>query len=163
MSDDTSLRAEVAPSDIEAVRDIVTASGVFRPDEIEVAVELVEERLSRGEASGYHFVLAERDGRAVGYACFGPTSCTVRSFDLYWIAVHPLGARRGLGTRLLAEAERAMAARRIYVETSSRPDYAPARAFYESRGYRLEARLEAFYAPGDDKLIYVKVVDEGEA
>jgi hypothetical protein len=44
----------------------------------------------------------------------------------------------------------------VYVETSGRRDYAPTRAFYERAGYRPEARLADFYAPGDDKWIYVK-------
>jgi hypothetical protein len=47
---------------------------------------------------------------------------------------------------------------RIYVETSSRAQYEPTRAFYERRAYRKEVVLEDFYAPGDGKVIYVKSV-----
>ena len=46
----------------------------------------------------------------------------------------------------------------MYAETSSRALYEPTRAFYERCGYRAEARMEAFYAPGDDKIVYMKVV-----
>ena len=54
------FRTEPKPDDIAAIRRIVASTGFFRPDEIAVAVELVEERLARGlEASGYHFVFAE--------------------------------------------------------------------------------------------------------
>lgn len=159
MGSELRLRLEPRPSDLEAVRDLVAAAGVFRADEVAVAVELVEERLRRGEASGYHFVLADDGGRLVGYACYGPIACTLHSYDLFWIAARPDRAGRGLGTRLLAEAESAMGAMgasRVFVETSSRPEYAPARAFYEARGYRREAELQHFYAPGDHKVVYVK-------
>ncbi|MGH7286410.1 MAG: hypothetical protein ACREI8_00100, partial [Myxococcota bacterium] len=46
----------------------------------------------------------------------------------------------------------------VYVETSGRRDYEPTRAFYERAGYVAEARLADFYAPGDDKIVYVKAL-----
>jgi hypothetical protein len=46
----------------------------------------------------------------------------------------------------------------VYIETSSRPPYAPTRAFYERCGYELEVVLKEFYGPGDGKAIYVKAV-----
>ena len=45
---------------------------------------------------------------------------------------------------------------RIYIDTSGRPQYAPTRAFYERIGFRCDAVLADFYAPGDDRVIYVK-------
>ena len=47
---------------------------------------------------------------------------------------------------------------RIYIETSSRKQYVPTRAFYENNAYKLEAVLEEFYAPADSKCIYVKAL-----
>lgn len=154
------LRFEAGPGDGEAVRRIVTATGAFRPDEVDVAVELVDERLARGAASGYEFVFAEVGGQAVGYSCFGPIACTVGSYDLYWIAVTPGEHRRGIGAALLAESERAIAAaqgRHIYVETSSTPRYAAARSFYERHHYERIATFTDFYEPGDSKVVYRKV------
>jgi hypothetical protein len=46
----------------------------------------------------------------------------------------------------------------IYVETASQPRYAPTRAFYERCGYTVAATLPDFYSPGDDKVIYTKVL-----
>lgn len=161
---DLSLRESVRPADVAAVRRIVASTGFFYPAEVEVAVELVEERLRRGPASGYHFVFAERGGRMVGYACYGPIACTVGAYDLYWIAVHHPEQRRGLGRRLLAAAEEAIrraGGRRVYIETSGRALYAPTRAFYERCGYVVEALLPDFYAPGDGKYIYCKSVSAG--
>ena len=95
----------------------------------------------------------------VGYACYGPTPGTDRTFDLYWIAVEPATQGAGIGTLLLDEVERRLQghhARLLVVETSSRSDYRATRRFYERRGYAEGARVRAFYAPGDDRIIYIK-------
>jgi ribosomal protein S18 acetylase RimI-like enzyme len=68
---------------------------------------------------------------------------------------------KGLGTALLEESERriaSMGGTRVYIETSARSLYEPTRAFYLARGYREEARLADYYAPGDAKVIYVKIL-----
>ena len=153
------LRDQVTPSDREHVRRIVESTGFFRTDEVDVAVELVDERLAKGPASGYEFVFADRGGRAVGYACFGPIACTIGSYDLYWIAVDADQQGTGLGRLLLNAAEDAIrrgGGRHVYIETSNRPQYTPTRGFYDRCGYRQAAVLPDFYAPGDDKVIYVK-------
>jgi len=156
------LRTEVRPDDIQRARDIAVATGFFRPDEVEIAAELFEERLARGDASEYFFVIADDErGDMLAFANYGPIACTIGSFDLYWIAVHPTAQGRGLGKRLLTEAEsriRAAGGRRIYIETSSQPKYEPTRAFYTACAYTLEATLPDFYAPGDAKLVYAKSV-----
>ena len=155
------LRYEVVADDRVQVRRIVEATGFFSPAEVEVALELVDERLRRGDASGYYFVFAQRGGPAAGYACYGPIAGTTASFDLYWIAVHPASQGAGLGRLLLAESERLIAGaggRRVYIETSHRAQYVSTRAFYERNGYHLEAILKDFYAPGDDKAIFVKAL-----
>ena len=105
------LRSDVTPGDVETVRAMVAATGFFREGEVAVAVELVVERLHRGDASGYHFVFADGpDGAAIGYACFGPIACTVGSFDLHWIVVSPRRQGEGVGRMLLQDVERRAAA-----------------------------------------------------
>jgi GNAT superfamily N-acetyltransferase len=154
-------RATVQPSDCASVLSIVASSGFFTPEEVRIAGELVEERLAKGPASGYHFLFAEQARSVLGYTCFGPIPGTRSSFDLYWIAVRQERRGAGLGRKLLARSEEAMArmgGERVYVETSSRLLYAPTRVFYTSCGYRQEALLTDFYAPGDSKLMYVKVL-----
>ena len=129
--------------------------------EIDVAVELVEERLSKGESSGYYFVFAEQGGRVVGYTCFGPIPCTIASFDLYWIAVHDSCRGQGIGKALMRKSEEliaAMGGTRVYIETSFRAQYVPTRQFYFACGYQEAAVLADFYAPGDGKVIYLKVL-----
>jgi GNAT superfamily N-acetyltransferase len=158
---EVTYRDTVRAGDPAAVRAITESTGFFYPDEIDTAVELVEERLARGLKSGYHFIFADEGERVVGYSCFGPVACTKSSFDHYWLAVSDDRRGRGLGSALIAATERAVSAlggTRIYIETSSRPLYDPTRAFYLARAYTKEAELLDFYGPGDSKVIYVKVL-----
>jgi D-alanine-D-alanine ligase len=155
------IRTDPGPGDPARVRALVEATGMFRAHEIPVAGELVTERLERGLASGYHFLFAEAGGELLGYACFGPIACTESAWDLYWIAVEPGRQGRGLGRRLLDLAERAVAGAggtRVYIETSHGPAYAATRGFYERCGYALAAVLEDFYAPGDARATYCRVL-----
>ena len=155
------FRYDVEPEDPQRVRQLTIATGFFKPFEVLVAVELVEERLAKGVDSGYHFIMVQEADRLIGYACYGATPCTESSYDLYWIAVHPESQRRGVGRRLMTEAERLIGqagGRRVYVETSQRSDYASTRRFYEHCGYTVEAILPEFYGPGDGKVIYCKVL-----
>jgi acetoin utilization deacetylase AcuC-like enzyme/predicted N-acetyltransferase YhbS len=157
--DRLSFRYEVRTEDRSRIREIVEATAVFNPAEIEMAVELADDRLAQGPASGYHFVFADYRESTIGYSCYGPIDGTVGSFDLYWIAVHPDSQGKGWGRDLLKETERrirALGGTRIYIDTSNRPHYAETRAFYESGGYRLAALLDDFYAKGDAKTIYCK-------
>ncbi|RJQ65445.1 MAG: GNAT family N-acetyltransferase [Desulfobacteraceae bacterium] len=159
---DLHWRHAVQAGDPERIRSLVAATGFFNPEEIGVAEELVQERLTKGAPSGYCFLIAEYPGRMAGYTCYGPIAGSSGSFDLYWIAVHPDFQRRGMGRRLIQETERLIyndGGRRIYIETSQRTEYASTRIFYENCGYRLEASLKDFYAPGDSKAIYCKTLD----
>ena len=154
-----SLRCAAASGDPGAVRRLVEATGFFSAVEADVSEELVKERLAKGPESGYHFVFAELEGQLAGYACYGPVPLTASSYDLYWIVVSPELQGGGIGRILLQEAERlarGAGGTRLYAETSGRGQYESTRAFYERAGFRREAVLEDFYAPGDSKLIYTK-------
>jgi ribosomal protein S18 acetylase RimI-like enzyme len=156
---DLHWRERVSASDVGRVSSLVEATGFFSREEREVAIELVDERLEKGEASGYAFLFAEGEEELLGYACYGRTPGTVSSYDLYWIVVSPSHQGSGVGSCLLTEVEsriRGAGGTQIWIDTSGRAQYAPTRAFYRKRGYRQEARLSDFYAPGDDKLILVK-------
>jgi D-alanine-D-alanine ligase len=138
---------------------LTAAAGVFKPGEVACVQELRDAYLRQGEASGYVFLVYKNGDRALGYACFGPHPLTEGTFDLYWIAVDPLARGQGVGRALLARVEKEVQARggrMLLVETSGTPSYAPARRLYESCGYRCEAVVHDFYAPGDDLIIFGK-------
>jgi GNAT superfamily N-acetyltransferase len=161
MDNAIAYREEVRQEDREAVGRLVRITGFFSKEEHDIALELIDDRLARGKACGYFFLFAEEGDRLLGYTCFGPIPGSSHSFDLYWIAVDPREQGRGLGRKLLAESERLMAehgARRVYADTSSRPQYKPTQTFYLACGYVQEAYLADFYAPDDGKIIFVKVL-----
>jgi D-alanine-D-alanine ligase len=137
---------------------ITRSAGLFREDEIPVALEVFDEGLSGSPGNTYSLLGAELDGRVVGWICWGPTPCTQGTFDLYWMAVEPELQGTGIGTTLLREMERRLAdqARLIVVETAGRPEYAGTRAFYAARGYSPVSVIPDFYAPGDDQVVFVK-------
>lgn len=140
---------------------MTAASGFFRPEEVAVAAELADERLAKGVASGYLFVFAQEGPQVLGYACYGPIAGTLHSWDLYWIVVQNHLRGQGLGRELLELVERRVwsaGGERLYVETSSQPRYRPTRSFYQGMGYAPQAVLADFYAPGDDKVVYVKSI-----
>ena len=139
----------------ERIREILDATAVFRSDEVSVALELFDDALS----GDYEFLGGFEENDLVAYACFGATPGTDRTYDLYWIAVHPAAQGHGGGSRLLAEVERRLrerGARLLVIETSSRAEYAATRGFYLARGYHEIARMRDFYAPCDDRVIYTK-------
>lgn len=158
---DFTFREEVYNDDIMHVREIVASTGFFHSYEIDVAVELVEERLKKGIESGYYFIFAEKDGKTIGYTCFGNIPCTLYSYDLYWIAVHNDYRSFGLGKILMHKTEEAikkMGGKGIFIETSSRKKYIPTQKFYDKCNCELIAHFKDFYDDGDDKLVYKKTL-----
>ncbi len=161
MRENVTFRREPVASDRERVRAIVASTGKFSAEEIDIAVELVDDRLHKGNASDYLFLLAEVRGEIVGYACFGRILGTDASFDVYWIAVDQSHQGRGLGKAIMRACESAVqqaGGLRLYIDTSARPDYAATRSFYEACGYRCDAVLRDFYRRGDGKAIYCRVL-----
>ncbi len=159
---DTGWREQVTETDADKVRDLTAASGVFSAEEASIAEELVHARLQAGVESSYRFLFAERGERLDGYACFGPIPGTDRRFDLYWIVVHPTRQHAGLGRELLRRTEAialAAGATHLFVDTSGRPAYTPARTFYRRNGYRKVAELPDFFHDGDAKVIFAKRLD----
>lgn len=159
------LRETLWPNDEATVRRIVQSSGFFSRQELEIAVELVREHRTRGEASGYQFLFVEpKDSRpenplSCAYCCYGEIACTVGSYDLYWIAVDHEYRSLGIGRWLLGEVEakiKSKKGRQLYIETSGRPQYEPTRRFYLSCGFAQLASFPGFYGPGDAKEVYWK-------
>ncbi|MES1204730.1 MAG: GNAT family N-acetyltransferase [Pseudomonadota bacterium] len=135
------------------------------------ALELLDAAL--GRADTYEALIAETapaetmpasaSGTAapmpIGYICFGATPMTAATFDVYWIVVAPEAQGQGIGRALMAETERALAARgaeTIRIETSSLEGQGGAVRFYERAGYARVGFIEAFYRPGDDLITLAK-------
>jgi ribosomal protein S18 acetylase RimI-like enzyme len=152
---------QLRASDRPRIREMAEATAVFRPAEVDIAIEVFDGAVGKPGVD-YSGIGAAEDDRLAGFTLFGPTPGTEATWDLYWIVVDPGAHRHGIGRALTAATERAIASRKgrlIVVETSSRDDYAPTRAFYEALGYTRSARIAHYYAQDDDLIVYTKPLD----
>lgn len=142
-----------SPDDRDEVRALLAATGVFRPEELDVALEVFDGCVN---GLGYLGAVAVGAGRVVGVALWGPSPMTEGTFDLYWLASHPeahgSGAAGALLSRVVQDV-RSREGRLLLVETESTAGYARARRFYEREGLPEIGRIEDYYRPGADKVI----------
>lgn len=153
-----SVRPFVA-EDIQPLKDILEATGVFRKEEVEVAVELMQIVVEEPEQRDYLMYTSVDGDRVRGYYCVGPTPMTVSTFDLYWIAVDPAQYGKKVGHELMdhcASMVSSLGGTKIIAETSSQASYDRTRSFYLKHGFQEEARIREYYSPGDDLIIYTK-------
>ena len=132
----------------------------FDKDDQALALELIDTALNQPEQKEYEFLVAvDENDQPAGYACYGATPITDRTFSLYWIAVEPAIAGQGIGTLLLREVEERLVSRQarlLLIETSSGPDYELTRRFYLKNGYPLVETLKDFYRDGEHRLTFGK-------
>jgi len=147
-------------TDRPTVLALIEATDFFRPDEIQVAAELIDAYLDQPDQRDYVVVVVTDDqGAVTGYMTYGPTPLTLGTFDLYWMAVDPKTQGRGYGRTLVEWLEsyaRQAGGRLLVIETSSTAKYEPTRRFYLGLKYTEVARIPDFYGPGDDRVIYTK-------
>ena len=153
------FRKTVVPSDLMNVANILKSTGFFKPHEIDVAIELLEENLRNGDGGGYRFNFLEIEGKTVGYCCYGEIPVTIKNFDLYWMAVENNYRTKGLGRLLMEKTEadiRTLGGRGIYIETSNKEMYQPTMIFYKNCGYAQIALFKDFYDIHDNKVVFYK-------
>ena len=144
------------------IAQILRDSGVFRPDEVGVGLELLDESLTPKPDTDYRWVIAEGASGVLGFACYGPVPLTDATYDLYWIAVALPMRGTGLASRLESAAATdatARGARWLIAETSTTTPFEPARRFYLRNGYRPLGEVPDFYRPGDGRLTFGKRLD----
>ena len=83
------LRA-LQPDDRDLLAAMLQRTPQFNPDEVAVALELIDDSL-HNPASTYLVLVAqdEAGGALVGYVCYGLTPMTAHTYDLYWIVADP--------------------------------------------------------------------------
>ncbi len=153
------FRYHAQPEDVATVREILESSGFFLPHEVPEAINLLNDKLQKGNNSAYHFIFAETAGNVPGYICYGLMSCSILSYGVYFLAVHEQYRAQHIGKQLLLKAEEKIKERNgknIFIETASKPLYEPTRKFYHKMNYTIEAVLKDFYDVNDDKVIFSK-------
>ena len=150
--------------DVPALEEILNATGVFTPEEVDVALELMGIFLNQPGQKDYDIhVAVDADGSRLGYFWIGPTPVTEGTFDLYWIAVDPRRHNRGIGKelqRFMEDVVRKQGGRLLVAETSGRPQYESTRKFYIATGYEEVSRIRDYYRPGDDLVVYGKYLSQ---
>ena len=145
-------------NDLEKIRALLSGTGVFTPIEIDIAIELAEDRLS-GKDTSYQFIFARDNEMLLAYTCFGEIPLTNKRYDLYWIAVDKTNQNNGIGRQILDKTEgeiKALGGEIVYIETSGSFEYLNTQNFYLKQGYKLVTTLADFYTDNNDKLIYEK-------
>jgi ribosomal protein S18 acetylase RimI-like enzyme len=146
--------------DRSKILDLLEERQVFNDNELKVALEVFDDAVKGQDEDNYQIFCAYDDnGDLAGYVCFGSIPMTDASYDIYWIAVNLRYAGLGVGSRLLAAAEKAIlkqGGEKIYIETSSTEPYKMARAFYRRQGYETVSVLKDFYREGDSKITFMK-------
>ncbi|MCI4625313.1 MAG: GNAT family N-acetyltransferase, partial [Candidatus Magnetoovum sp. WYHC-5] len=141
---EVTLRSEPILQDRENIRGLLSSAGVFNAREIDVAIELIDDRIEKGNLSEYSFLFAELNTDILGYISYGPITLTENRFDIYWICVGKNVQQGGVGSMLISNAEHNIIGKdgySVFVETSSKVSYKPAREFYKKHGYVLVASV----------------------
>ncbi len=150
----------LAPKDRGDLQSILFRSKVFTPEEMDVAMELIDLVLRDPNQKDYiiHCFVNAQD-RPIGYICYGPVPMTQGTFDLYWIVVDIDFKGQGIGSRLidfLEEEMRRLKGRMILADTSSISSYEEAYRFYLKKGFQEVARVPDFYWEGNHRITFCK-------
>lgn len=113
-----------------------------------------------GETEAF-WLTCHSGGEAVGLCYTVPEDLADGTWNMLALAVRPDMQGKRLGAALVKAAEQHLkdkAQRILIVDTSGTDDFALTRKFYTQNGYDEEARIRDFWAEGDDKVIFRKVL-----
>lgn len=148
------------PDDTTALLAIADTIG-FQPNELEELSAMLADYFA-GSSDSDPFWITDDDNGPVGVAYCEPERMTNRTWNLQLIAIRPDRQRQGRGAALLHYIEQTLTARggrMLLVETSGLPSFEHTRAFYVKCGFEKEARIRDFYAAGEDKVVFRKVLN----
>ncbi|MEO1623439.1 MAG: GNAT family N-acetyltransferase [Cyanobacteria bacterium J06632_3] len=153
---------QATPDDASALNAIAKAIGLFQPHELEEMDGMIAEYFN-GNLGDSHTWIVSGDTPTMGAAYYAPEAfCDDGgTWNLYFIGVDPTAQGQGIGSALLTYIEQRLTqcgARLLLVETSGVESFEQTRKFYRKSGFAEEARIRDFYKPGDDKIIFRKVL-----
>lgn len=117
--------------------------------------------------SGYQdydiWLTCKSDGRAIGFCYAVPEKLTEGTWNMLAIAIHPDCQGKGVGSAIVQHLEstlRERGQRILIADTSGTEEFEPIRKFYQSKGYLKEARIRDFWAKGNDKIVFWKLIED---
>lgn len=153
--------AGVTPADVETLLNMAAASGLFESDALMSAEDMAWDTAYGDGSEPHTFLLAvlHESGktRPVGFLCFDLIPHWPDSFELVGITVDPEFQRMGIGSALISEMTRQVAARqgkRILLETGLDRSFEHARRFYEANEFTQEHRFLKQFIPNQGGVIY---------
>ena len=155
MTSPTAVR-EAHASDVPALDALIRGVGLFTVEEADsFASSLPGHFASQGE--GRLWLLA---GNGLGAAYLSPEPAP-GVWNLLFLGVLPKARRCGVARTLIAEIERRLradGARMLLIDTSTEPPMEAARALYSALGYGQVALIPDYWAPGDGKLTFRRML-----
>jgi ribosomal protein S18 acetylase RimI-like enzyme len=139
---------------------ILVGSRIFTPEEIDVAMELIDVVVKDPNQKDYQIeCMVNGQDQPIGYICYGPGPMTEGTFDLYWIVVDSRYQSQGIGSKLLTFLENEVKERKgrmILIDTSSISQYERAQKLYLRKGFQEVARVPDYYHTGNDRITFCK-------
>lgn len=154
---------ETIHTDSDALLAILGSSGQFDDNGLAHVKEILKSYLA-GEGDGLWFTAD--DGEPVGVAYCTPEPVTDGTWNLLMLWTRRDRNGQGHGSSLVSRVEQVLTERGVrllIVETSGLPYFESARAFYSKCGFTQEARIKNFFATGDDKIVYTKLLQTNSA
>lgn len=146
-------------NDIPDLEELARAIDLFNSHELEMFSTMLYEHFNAEQEN--HYWIIDDDNMPLGAAYYAPEPFSEGVWSVYFIGVHPLYQGYGRGSTLLMYIEQTLATRGerlLLVETSGMERFERVRAFYRKNDYDEEARIRDFYKPGDDKIVFRKVL-----
>lgn len=143
-------------SDIPALEAIIRNVGLFTPEEADGFAGSLKGYFD-GPEEGRRWFLT---GNGLGAAYLAPEPAP-GVWNLLFLGVVPKARRSGLARALVAEVERRLrseGARLLLIDTSTEAPMEAARALYAALGYDRVALIPDYWAPGDGKLTFRKLL-----
>lgn len=143
----------VQPEDVPVLGAVAESAGLFPA---EFLPDMIAPSFDGG--SDVWRLCENAEGTPCGFAFARLEELTDRVWNILALCVGSEDRGVGHASALLAAMEDVLDARMIVIETTQLPEQSAARAFYEKSGYSHEGTVRDFYAEGEHKVIYRKML-----
>lgn len=146
---------ETTSQDVPAIKLLLDAVELFPSEMLD---EMIADYSSEDVSTEIWLSLYSDDALA-GFCYAIPEEMTDGTWNLLAIAIDPKLQGKGLGASLVGYLEgvlRDASQRLLIIDTSGAESFRQTCEFYHKNNYREEARIESFWAEGDDKITFTK-------
>jgi ribosomal protein S18 acetylase RimI-like enzyme len=147
----------LSAGDLTSAKDVINTTGLFPGEMLD---EMAAPFLTGIAPDDLWFVAMDADV-VLGLVYCTQERMTDGTWNLLLIAVRESEQGQGVGSRLTRHVEQTLSQRNgrvLIVETSGLPDFDRTRAVYKTLDYVEVARIPEFYAAGEDKVVFWKLL-----